>query len=182
MIISYFDDLPEVKIYKELSMSVPLILTILAGQPRLLARFSAFSGKNPRTATGVFARICGGDHVAHLINGMLPAALAAEGMSPVLGYGMFSSVCLAILAWTACCHMRIRRFNAKIGAAVAKIDQAHSHSVTLGISLHNFPEGIATFVTAAATWSWDLASHWPSRCTISLRSGGCRPGLCSNGF
>ncbi len=50
-------------------MSVPLILTILAGQPRLLARFSAFSGKTLEPLTGVFARICGGDHVAHLING-----------------------------------------------------------------------------------------------------------------
>ena len=49
-------------------MSVPLILTILAGQPRLLARFSAL-GKTLEPLTGVFARFCGGDHVAHLING-----------------------------------------------------------------------------------------------------------------
>ncbi len=161
MIISYFDDCLKVKIYKELSMSVPLILTNWRGQPRLLARFSAFSGKNPEPLTGVFARICGGDHVAHLIMEMLPAALAAEGMSPVLGYECLSSVCLAILAWTACCHMRSAGFNAKIGAAVAKIDQAHSILLTLGISLHNFPEGIATFARRAATWSWDLVSPWP---------------------
>ncbi len=109
MIISYFDDLPEGEDYKELSMSVPLILTILAGAATLLARFSAFSGKNPRTAYWRFARICGGDHVAHLINGNASCALAAEGMSPVLGYGMFIFGLLAILAWTACCHMRIRR-------------------------------------------------------------------------
>ncbi len=49
-------------------MSVPLILTILAGQPRLLARFGVL-GKTLEPLTGVFARICGGDHVAHLING-----------------------------------------------------------------------------------------------------------------
>lgn len=40
---------------------------------------------------------------------MLPAALAAEGMSPVLGYGMFIFGLLGYFGWTACCHMRIRR-------------------------------------------------------------------------
>ena len=40
---------------------------------------------------------------------MLPAALGTEGMSPVLGYGMFVLVCWAILPSIACCPMHIRR-------------------------------------------------------------------------
>lgn len=90
-------------------MSVPLILTILAGQPRLLARFSAFSGKTLEPLTGVFARICGGIMLLISLMEMLPAALAAEGMSPVLGYGMFIFGLLGYFGSTACCHMRIRR-------------------------------------------------------------------------
>ena len=43
-------------------MSVPLILTILAGA-------ATFIGAFLEPLTGVFARFCGGDHVAHLING-----------------------------------------------------------------------------------------------------------------
>jgi hypothetical protein len=40
---------------------------------------------------------------------MLPAALGTEGMSPVLGYGMFVLACWATLRSTACCLTRIRR-------------------------------------------------------------------------
>ena len=97
MIIRYFDDLLKVKIYKSCRCRY-LILTILAGQPRLLARFSAFSGKNPRTATGVFARFAAGIMLLISLMEMLPAALAAEGMSPVLGYGMFIFGLLGYLA------------------------------------------------------------------------------------
>ncbi len=41
---------------------------------------------------------------------MLPAALAAEGMSPVLGYGMFLFGLLGYFGLRPrVCHMRIRR-------------------------------------------------------------------------
>lgn len=51
-------------------MSVPLILTILAGGSHVYWRVSRRSrAKTLEPLTGVFARFCGGDHVAHLING-----------------------------------------------------------------------------------------------------------------
>lgn len=51
-------------------MSVPLILTILAGAATFIGAFLGVLGQKPlEPLTGVFARICGGDHVAHLING-----------------------------------------------------------------------------------------------------------------
>jgi ZIP family zinc transporter len=34
--------------------------------------------------------------------------------------------------------------------------------LTLGISLHNFPEGVATYVTASSNLKWALASRWRS--------------------
>lgn len=91
-------------------MSVPLILTILAGQPRLLARFSAFSGKKPSNRLLAFSLgFAAGIMLLISLMEMLPAALAAEGMSPVLGYGMFIFGLLGYFGWTACCHMLIRR-------------------------------------------------------------------------
>lgn len=51
-------------------MSVPLILTILAGAATFIGAFLGVLGQKPsKPLTGVFARFCGGDHVAHLING-----------------------------------------------------------------------------------------------------------------
>lgn len=51
-------------------MSVPLILTILAGAATFIGAFlGVLEPKTLEPLTGVFARICGGDHVAHLING-----------------------------------------------------------------------------------------------------------------
>lgn len=123
-------------------MSVPLILTILAGQPRLLARFSAFSGKTLEPLTGVFARICGGDHVAHLINGNASAALAAEGMSPVLGYGMFIFGLLGLVWTSTSCHMRIRRTNKNRCSRCQNRSSAQPFC-SLSVSVCIIPEGIA---------------------------------------
>lgn len=50
-------------------MSVPLILTILAGAATFIGAFLGSRAKTLEPLTGVFARFCGGDHVAHLING-----------------------------------------------------------------------------------------------------------------
>ncbi len=90
-------------------MSVPLILTILAGQPRLLARFSAFSAKPSNRLLAFSLGFAAGIMLLISLMEMLPAALAAEGMSPVLGYGMFIFGLLGYFGSTACCHMRIRR-------------------------------------------------------------------------
>lgn len=51
-------------------MSVPLILTILAGAATFIGAFLGVLGQKPSNRlTGVFARICSGDHVAYLIDG-----------------------------------------------------------------------------------------------------------------
>ncbi|VCY17276.1 Zinc transporter ZupT [Escherichia coli] len=83
---------------------------------------------------------------------MLPAALAAEGMSPVLGYGMFIFGLLGYFGWTACCASA--GFNAKSVQPLPKSIKRTAILLTLGISL---PEGIATFVTKQQR-SWALAS------------------------
>ena len=59
---------------------------------------------------------------------------------------------------------------AKYGQNTARTKAMRTALITgTALLLHNFPEGIATFARRAATWSWDLASHWPSRCTIFLK-------------
>ncbi len=51
-------------------MSVPLILTILAGAAAFIGAFLGVLGQKPSNRLlAFFARICGGDDVAHLING-----------------------------------------------------------------------------------------------------------------
>lgn len=133
-------------------MSVPLILTILAGQPRLLARFSAFSGKTLEPLTGVFARICGGDHVAHLINGNASCRISRRRNVTCVGlWNVYLRS--AWLFWSgphvATCASA--GFNAKSVQPLPKSIKRTAILLTLGISLHNFPEGIATFVTASSS-------------------------------
>ena len=82
-------------------MSVPLILTILAGAATFIGAFLGVLGQKPSNRLLAFSLgFAAGIMLLISLMEMLPAALAAEGLS---------SVCLAILAWTACCHMRIRR-------------------------------------------------------------------------
>ncbi|STH54296.1 zinc transporter ZupT [Escherichia coli] len=81
---------------------------------------------------------------------MLPAALAAEGMSPVLGYGMFTSVCLAIWPGPHVATCASAGLMQKSVQPLPKSIKRTAILLTLGISLHNFPEGIATFVTASS--------------------------------
>lgn len=91
-------------------MSVPLILTILAGAATFIGAFLGVLGQKPSNRLLAFSLgFAAGIMLLISLMEMLPAALAAEGMSPVLGMECLSSVCLAILAWTACCHMLIRR-------------------------------------------------------------------------
>lgn len=81
---------------------------------------------------------------------MLPAALAAEGMSPVLGYGMFIVGLLGYFGWTVYCRTRTLRIWYKTTQPLPGSIKRTAILLTLGISLHNFPEGIATFVTASS--------------------------------
>ena len=79
---------------------------------------------------------------------MLPAALHAEGMSPVLGYGMFM---LGLLGYFAMDRLLPHQHPQDLMAVNRRPNLKRTAILlTLGISLHNFPEGIATFVTASS--------------------------------
>ena len=119
------------KIYKVIDV-VPHSDHTGGGQPRLLARFSAFSGKTLEPPAWRFRWIAAG--IMLLISLMKCfLRISRRRMSPVLVMECLSSVCLASFGWTACCHAHPQDLMQKSGAAVAKIDQAHSHS-PLGIS------------------------------------------------
>lgn len=82
---------------------------------------------------------------------MLPAALAAEGMSPVLGYGMFIFGLLGYFGLDLMLpHAHPQDLMQKSVQPLPKSIKRTAILLTLGISLHNFPEGIATFVTASS--------------------------------
>ena len=82
---------------------------------------------------------------------MLPAALAAEGMSPVLGYGMFIVGLLGYFGLDRLLpHAHPQDLVQKTTQPLPGSIKRTAILLTLGISLHNFPEGIATFVTASS--------------------------------
>lgn len=80
---------------------------------------------------------------------MLPAALAAEGMSPLLGYGMFV---VGLLGYFGLDRLLPHAHPQDLMTpAMPRPRNLRRTAIllTLGISLHNFPEGIATYVTAS---------------------------------
>lgn len=132
-------------------MSVPLLLTLLAGGSTFIGALLGIIGQKPSNRMLAFALgFAAGIMLLISLMEMLPAALAAEGMSPILGYGMF------IIGLVG--YFMLDRL----------LPHEHAHDLmhpplerkprnlrrtalllTLGVSLHNFPEGIATFVTAS---------------------------------
>ena len=79
-----FDDsCLKVKIY----MSCRYFILTIMGQPRLLARFSAFSGQNPNCLLA-FASFAAGIMLLISLMEML-RRISSRRTSPVLGYGMF---------------------------------------------------------------------------------------------
>ena len=67
-------------------MSVPLILTILAGAATFIGAFLGVLGQKPSNRLLAFSLgFAAGIMLLISLMEMLPAALAAEGMSPVLG-------------------------------------------------------------------------------------------------
>ena len=81
---------------------------------------------------------------------MLPAALAAEGMSPLLGYGMFVVGLLGYFGLDRLLpHAHPQDLMHSTPCRARATLRRTAILLTLGISLHNFPEGIATYVTAS---------------------------------
>ncbi|EEN5924390.1 zinc transporter ZupT [Salmonella enterica] len=71
-------------------MSVPLILTLLAGAATFIGAFLGVLGQKPSNRVLAFSLgFAAGIMLLISLMEMLPAALDTEGMSPVLGYGMF---------------------------------------------------------------------------------------------
>ena len=115
-------------------LSSPVILTLLAGSATFIGAIFGVIGQKPSNRLlGFSLGFAAGIMLLISLMEMLPAALATEGMSPLLGYGMFI---IGLLGYFALDRM---------------LPHAHPQDLmSPGIfSLHNFPEGIATFVTAS---------------------------------
>ena len=133
-------------------MSVPLILTILAGAATFIGAFLGVLGQKPSNRLLAFSLgFAAGIMLLISLMEMLPAALAAEGMSPVLGYGMFIFGLLGYFGLDRMFpHAHPQDLMQKSVQPLPKSIKRTAILLTLGISLHNFPEGIATFVTASS--------------------------------
>ena len=71
-------------------MSVPLILTILAGAATFIGAILGVLGQKPSNRVLAFSLgFAAGIMLLISLMEMLPAALGTDGMSPLLGYGMF---------------------------------------------------------------------------------------------
>ncbi|XWJ93179.1 zinc transporter ZupT [Phytobacter ursingii] len=134
-------------------MSAPLILTLLAGAATFIGAFLGVLGQKPSNRVLAFSLgFAAGIMLLISLMEMLPAALATEGMSPMLGYGMFIIGLLGYFALDRMlphAHPQDLMQSACSQHPASRKIQRTAILLTLGISLHNFPEGIATFVTAS---------------------------------
>lgn len=117
--------------------------------PLSSARFLACSVKPSNRVLAFALGFAAGIMLLISLMEMLPAALHAEGMSPVLGYGMFM---LGLLGYFAMDRLLPHQHPQDLMAVNRRPTNLKRTAIllTLGISLHNFPEGIATFVTASS--------------------------------
>ena len=91
-------------------MSVPLLLTILAGAATFIGALLGVIGQKPSNRLLAFALgFAAGIMLLISLMEMLPAALHTPGMPPMLGYGMFMLACWVILRWIVWCRISIRR-------------------------------------------------------------------------
>lgn len=131
-------------------MSVPLLLTILAGGATFVGALFGVIGQKPSNRVLAFALgFAAGIMLLISLMEMLPTALHTDGMSPVLGYGMFL---LGLLGYFALDRLLPHQHPQDLiapGRTPANLRRT-AILLTLGISLHNFPEGVATFVTASS--------------------------------
>ncbi|MBA2816349.1 zinc transporter ZupT [Candidatus Pantoea persica] len=131
-------------------MSVPLLLTVLASGATFIGAIAGVLGSEAVQPDVAFALgFAAGIMLLISLMEMLPTALHTPGTPPILGYGMFM---LGLLGYFTLDRllphhhpqdlMMTQRNPAKLRRTAILL--------TLGISLHNFPEGIATFVTASS--------------------------------
>lgn len=133
-------------------MSVPLILTLLAGAATFIGAILGVMGQKPSNRVLAFSLgFAAGIMLLISLMEMLPAALATPDMPPVLGYGMFI---VGLLGYFALDRMLPHAhpqdlLPASESQPLPRNLRRTAILLTLGISLHNFPEGIATYVTAS---------------------------------
>lgn len=132
-------------------MSVPLILTLLAGSSTFLGAFLGIISKKPSNRLLAFSLgFAAGIMLLISLMEMLPAALTTPGMSPVMGYGMFIAGLLGYFMLDRLLPHEHPQDLCDPGHKPPRNAKRTAILLTLGISLHNFPEGIATFVTSSA--------------------------------
>lgn len=133
-------------------MSVPLILTILAGAATFIGAILGVLGQKPSNRVlGFSLGFAAGIMLLISLMEMLPAALGTDGMSPLLGYGMFVVGLLGYFALDRMLpHAHPQDLMQKNVTPVPRNIKRTAVLLTLGISLHNFPEGVATYVTASS--------------------------------
>ena len=162
-------------------MSVPLILTLLAGAATFIGAILGVIGQKPSNRVLAFSLgFAAGIMLLISLMEMLPAALGTPGMSPVLGYGMFVVGLIGYFALDHILpHAHPQDLMQKNTQPLPRNIRRTAVLLTLGISLHNFPEGIATFVTAS-----NNLRHCARRgaAQYSRRAGGCRAGLRRHGL
>ncbi len=161
-------------------MSSPLILTLLAGSATFIGAIFGVIGQKPSNRLlGFSLGFAAGIMLLISLMEMLPAALAAEGMSPLLGYGMFV---VGLLGYFGLDRLLPHAHPQDLMIpAMPRPRNLRRTAIllTLGISLHNFPEGIATYVTASNNLELGMGVA-PCRrpAQYSGRTGGCRTGVC----
>ena len=162
-------------------MSVPLILTILAGAATFIGAFLGVLGQKPSNRLLAFSLgFAAGIMLLISLMEMLPAALAAEGMSPVLGYGMFIFGLLGYFGLDRMLpHAHPQDLMQKSVQPLPKSIKRTAILLTLGtfvtassnlelgfgialaVALHNIPEGLAVAGPVyAATGSKRTAILW----------------------
>lgn len=131
-------------------MSVPLILTVLAGAATFIGAMLGVLGQKPSNRLLAFSLgFAAGIMLLISLMEMLPAALHTKGMSPIICYGMFM---LGLLGYFALDRALPHAHPQDLLDGTIKKRSLNRTALllTLGISLHNFPEGIATYVTASS--------------------------------
>lgn len=106
-------------------MSVPLILTLLAGAATFIGAFLGVLGQKPSNRVLAFSLgFAAGIMLLISLMEMLPAALDTEGMSPVLGYGMFI-IGRLLRAGSPASSRSSAGSGAKKAAAASRLDKTH---------------------------------------------------------
>lgn len=152
-------------------MSVPLILTLLAGAATFIGAFLGVLGQKPSNRVLAFSLgFAAGIMLLISLMEMLPAALDTEGMSPVLGYGMFIIGLLGYFGLDRLLpHAHPQDLVQKRQQPLPGSIKRTAILLTLGISCITFRKGSPPLSLPAAILNWVSASHWRWRCTIFLK-------------